>query len=144
MNPNGNKQNLKYPKSTEEAQKWGRAGGINSGVSKRKNKVFTEVIKQMVELKSPKGMNEGIKKAFGLKGVTLKVKDVMVCEQIKKALLERDTQAFNALVDRLDGKPTQHTEVDQKIEHSVSQENIDKVLGALKDSKTNKNERRKD
>lgn len=100
--------------STEKAQRLGALGGKKSGEAKRKKKVFTETIKSILNQSITPGMAKMIQKNFGEVGVNLTIKDAMVYAQTAKAIQKQDTQAFNAIVDRVDGKPIQDT----KLEHS--------------------------
>jgi len=97
--------------STEKAQALGALGGKASGISKRKGKIFGELITKILNQPATAKMAAQIQKSFEVKGEDLTLKEAMVYAQTIKAISKQDTQAFNALVDRVDGKAVQETDM---------------------------------
>lgn len=116
-----NNENLRKGKDTqfskqsgEEAVRNGKKGGKSSGKSKRKSKIFKEAITQILDSPTPDKMVREIQELFNLtKGIKITLKEAMIFAQILKAIRDGDTQAFNALVDRVDGKAIQSIETSE-------------------------------
>jgi ribosome-interacting GTPase 1 len=98
-------------KSGKEAALNGAKGGIKSGESKRRTKLFNELIKNILEKPATAEMTQTLKDSFGVQGQELTLKEAMVYAQTLKAISKQDTQAFTALVDRVDGKPVQESQL---------------------------------
>jgi hypothetical protein len=83
-----NEKNLKIIKTTEDAQRLGRAGGVASGVSKRENKIMRRILEQKL-------------------GQSI--------DKITEALLARaatgDVRAYEAIRDTVGEKPTDKYEM---------------------------------
>lgn len=109
-----NKQKGKGITSTEQARKLGAMGAKKSLETKRKKKLFKQIINDIMDQPATKEMEKVIQKSFGANGVDLTLKEAMVYAQVVKAIKKQDTQAFNALVDRVDGKPVQDTKIEHK------------------------------
>jgi len=108
-----NEENLKpftSDQSREAAATNGRKGGIQTGINKRKNKVFGKLIRKILDQPVTSKMADNIQAAFSIKGEELTLKEAMIYAQTLKAISSEDTQAFNALIDRVDGKPIQQVE----------------------------------
>ena len=45
------REDLKKPRSTEEAQAWGRKGGIASGIARREKKTFRATLEALLDRK---------------------------------------------------------------------------------------------
>jgi len=98
--------------SGQEAVENGAKGGLASGIAKRKEKVFTKTITDILNRPATNKMLKMIQKTFEVtKDVKLTLKEAMVYAQTIKAINNKDTKAFNALVDRVDGKAVQETEL---------------------------------
>lgn len=100
--------------STEQARRLGSMGGKAAQETHKKKKIFKELITDILNQPATEKMTNQIQKAFEVKGQNLTLKEAMVYAQTIKAISKQDTQAFNALVDRVDGKAVQET----NIEHS--------------------------
>lgn len=121
--------------STEKAQKLGALGGKKSGEAKRKNKTFKEAIEFALSLEAPEDFKKKMIEAFGIKDVNLTNRDAMVLAQMSKAVKKQDTAAFNAIADRVEGKPTQLIE-SKKVEEKPD----DDILEAVRMLEEQKNE----
>ena len=92
----------------EERKAMATRAGIASGESRKKKKIFKEAISNILELPATDKMLKQIQNAFDIgKGTKLTLKEAMVYAQTIKAIANKDTQAFNALVDRVDGRAVQ-------------------------------------
>ncbi len=112
-----NNENL-IPKDSsqdrEEAKNNGKKGGKASGEARRKKKIFKEAITQILDLPAPDKMVRVIQEVFNItKHTKITLKEAMVFAQTIKAIKDMDTQAFNALVDRVDGKAIQSIETSE-------------------------------
>lgn len=121
---------LKGKKFTAEtAREMGARGGKAADITNKKNKSFKEAIEIAIGLSANKRVAAKMREAFSLhKDVELTNQDAMVFAQILQSI-KGSTQAFNTVVERLDGKVAQV--IDQTIEdkREVSPE----VLELMKD-----------
>ena len=134
---NKSEENLKlYGKekflTPDEAKSYGKMGGIASGEARRKNKVFGKLIEKILEQPVTSKMADNIKAAFSIKGEDLTLKEAMIYAQTLKAISSEDTQAFNALIDRVDGKPIQQVETNNLSDIKNTIVITDKELEAAK------------
>lgn len=111
--PRGNPQNLNKVRSTEEAKKRGRAGGIKSGQVRRERKTLREDLLALLSAgNTQKDMNLAI---------------------IQRAL-NGDTKAFEVIRDTIGEKPVEKivvAEVDQTIINEVeAMVNDDETAGS--------------
>lgn len=95
-------------KSGEKAAEMGKKGGIASGISKRKRKLKVDLWNQLLASKvQSEDILSKFKAIFDVdEDEEILTEQVMAAAQILKAM-EGDTQAFNAVYDRVDGKPIQ-------------------------------------
>jgi hypothetical protein len=63
--------------------------------------------------------------------------DAMTLAQISRAIKKNDTNAFNAVLDRADGKPVQKTDITTNDEslNAVSKEQFQKILKTVREKK---------
>ena len=100
-----NEENLRPPKTKEEARERGRNGGIASGKAKRRNKTLKQAVEYALSLDAPKEVQKKMAETLGIDHKDIKNLDAMVFAQLFKAIRKGDTAAFNAVSDRLEGKP---------------------------------------
>jgi hypothetical protein len=105
-----NAQNLKPP-TTEQAIQRGKKGGIASGKSRQNKIKRQDIINTILGSPAPHKFVAQLQEAFGVDG-DINVFQACVLKQIEKALIEGDTQALDKLVDRVDGKPSTHNNLD--------------------------------
>ena len=100
--------------STEEAQKIGSIGGKASAKKRAEKKTFRQIGTFLCEATAKEGEVfdiETIKEVAELKGANLSVKELMIWQQIQKAL-NGDTKAFEVVRDTMGEKPTDKVEVE--------------------------------
>jgi len=79
--------------------------------TKAKKRVIKETIRALLETQYKFAPDSQLKKqmvaAFGADVLKKPILEVMALQQVQKAILKGDTQAFTALLDRVDGRPVQ-------------------------------------
>ena len=97
--------------SGDEAVMKAKKGGKKKAENIKAKKLFKEAITDILDIPANDQMLKMIQNAFGIKGENITLKEAMIYAQALKAISDKDTQAFNALVDRVEGKPKQSTEL---------------------------------
>lgn len=82
-------------------------GGIASVESRRKKKQRKLILKDILELTLNEKVASKIAKAYGVDAKDISLEAAMDFMQVNKAIESKDTQAYNAVKDRVYGKPTQ-------------------------------------
>ena len=95
-------------RSKEEAKEISRRGGIESGKARKKKKDLKEALELLLLRKPNAEVKAFIKSALGIDAESLF--DAMHIKQIEKAVKSGDTSAYNAVADRVMGKPKQEIE----------------------------------
>lgn len=98
----GRKENLKSPRSTEEARERGRKGGVASGQVRREKASLREAVKAALDVVMK-----------GEDGKDVSAREAIVAAQMLKAL-NGDSKAFEVIRDTAGEKPV------QKMENEVS------------------------
>ena len=98
----GRKDNLKSPRSTEEARERGRKGGVASGQARREKASLREAVKAALDVVMK-----------GEDGKDVSAREAIVAAQMLKAL-NGDSKAFEVIRDTAGEKPV------QKMENEVS------------------------
>lgn len=117
-NPNS-RNNLK-PFSNEtkiEAREVGRRGGIKSGIIKKQNKTYAELMKlaaqRLTEKMFEEAKKEGrLKDAEHIAEVSGLVYEKFNIATQKEVDAHVRLKAINSIIDRIDGKPVQKSEID--------------------------------
>lgn len=106
-----NDGNLKKPRSTSEARKWGKAGGVASGEARRRKKTMREALEMMLFHTK---LNEQTKQMLKAEGVS-DVEDMNHQMVITRSLIAKaesgDVQAYNAICSMIGEKPAEKMEV---------------------------------
>ncbi len=89
--------NLDPVRTSEEAKKRGRAGGIASGEARRAKKNMRETAKALLEMKVVGDANKRNLDAFGIKEEDQTYQTAMVVRLMQRALVEGDTHAIRML-----------------------------------------------
>ena len=92
-----------YPRSSDEARKNGRKGGLNSGKSRRRRKALRTLLKEAVSLplnELPEDLKAGIMKAAQIKDDSLLVSDAVLGSLIRTAC-KGNSQMMRLLLDTL-------------------------------------------
>lgn len=108
------KQKGKGITSTEQARKLGSLGGKASQRVQKKNKMFKELILEILSQPATSKMCQQIQKSFEIKGQDLTLREAMVYAQAIKAIYRQDTKAFEVLRDTVGEKPTEKIETTEK------------------------------
>lgn len=116
--------NLDPVRTSEEAKKRGRAGGIASGEARRAKKNMRETAKALLEMKVVGEANKRNLDAFGIKEDDQTYQTAMVVRLMQRALVEGDTHAIRMLGE-LSGELKQTTdELDNVIDMQYPTINI--------------------
>lgn len=94
-------------RTKSEARKISQQGGINSGKVRRAKKQRKLILQEILELKLNEKVASKIAKAYGVDAKDISLEAAMDFMQVNKAIESKDTQAYNAVKDRVYGKPTQ-------------------------------------
>jgi len=94
-------------RSADEVRKNQQRGGINSGKARREKKQRKLILQDILELKLNEKVASKIAKAYGLDAKDITLEAAMDFMQVNKAIESKDTQAYNAVKDRVYGKPKQ-------------------------------------
>ena len=98
--------NLQRP-SAEEARTRGRAGGIKSGESRRRDKTIAEVARAILDSPERDPETLALLQQIGLDGTT---RDTMTLAQIVRAT-KGDPDSFRLIRDTIGEKPTEQVEL---------------------------------
>lgn len=89
--------NLDPVRTSDEAKRRGRAGGIASGEARRAKRNMRETAKALLEMKVVGDANKNNLNAFGIKEEDQTYQTAMVVRLMQKALVEGDTHAIRML-----------------------------------------------
>lgn len=102
-----NEMNLDPVKSTSEARKRGRKGGIASGKVRREKKMMRETLDMLLSMPMKNGKSadvESIRSFAALKGKNISVQEAILIAQIQKAM-KGDTKAAEYVRDTMGQRP---------------------------------------
>lgn len=99
----GRVENLIRERSTEEARQLGRAGGIKSGIARRRTKTMREALKIMLQLDTQDPARAEALKALGLEPSFLNSIQFTMLSKAESG----DVEAFRAVRDTSGEKPAQ-------------------------------------
>ena len=99
----GRVENLIRERSTEEARQLGRAGGIKSGIARRRTKTMREALKIMLQLDTQDPARAEALKALGLEPSYLNSLQLTMLSKAEGG----DVEAFRAVRDTSGEKPAQ-------------------------------------
>lgn len=102
-------------RTPEELRKQTSKGGVASGKARRAKKQRKLILQDILELKLNEKVASKIAKAYGLDAKDITLEAAMDFMQVNKAIESKDTQAYNAVKDRVYGKPKQ--EIQQNNTH---------------------------
>ena len=129
----GKVENLK-PQNTrtkDEQREIARLGGIASGEARRRKKTFREIAEAIgsASMRSGDAFDiESIEMMGDLKGANLSLKEVMIWQQIQKAI-NGDTKAFEVVMGVLGEQPTDKVEVQVQ----QNKDSLDKLVAQMEE-----------
>tara|TARA_R110002020_G_scaffold13283_3_gene48086 strand:- start:2474 stop:2896 length:423 start_codon:yes stop_codon:yes gene_type:complete len=91
----------------KEQREFAQKGGIASVEARRKKKQRKLILKDILELNLNEKVAAKIAKAYGVDAKDISLEAAMDFMQVNKAIESKDTQAYNAVKDRVYGKPKQ-------------------------------------
>lgn len=113
------KYNLKNTKNTQfsgkRAVELGRKGGIQYGINHKANKAYNEQLKAVIEIGTQKAL-EKAKKEKNIEMIKMIEEGGLIAYEHFNIATNKDNppelrlKAFDMMLDRLEGKPTQKTE----------------------------------
>lgn len=101
--PKDGKENLRPPRSSDEARENGRKGGIASGESRRKKRDLRETLEELLKtkLKDTELLEQFGKAGFAEKGMSMQ--DAVVAAMIRQAV-KGNVKAYREIRETLDKK----------------------------------------
>lgn len=105
--------NYNSNRSTDEARKNGKKGGIESGKARRRKKLLKDTVNMLMALPLQEGQLDKLTSLQTINGKNITVEEAMVLKQIQKAL-KGDVKAFTTVVDLLE--KTENTQENKKQE----------------------------
>lgn len=129
----GKVENLKpqSERTKDEQREIARMGGIASGEARRRKRTFKEIAEALgsATMRSGEAFDiETIEKMGDLKDANLSLKEVMLWQQIQKAI-NGDTKAFEVVRDTLGEKPFDKVEVQVQ----DSKDSLDKLVAQMEE-----------
>ena len=109
------KEDLVKPRSTAEAQEWGRKGGLASVKSRREKKTFREALSALLDAK--------------LKGQEITGREAVAVALFEKAM-SGDVKAFQELRDTVGEKPVDKQELAASVDVVTTKEQRDAAVAA--------------
>ena len=97
------REDLRKPQSKEEAQEWGRRGGIASGQARRQKKAMRELAENLLNATIKDEAYLERMKDMGFKTKGLKMSEGMIIGQILKAM-EGDPRCFKEILELVEPK----------------------------------------
>ena len=112
----GTKNLIPSTKRTEEERKAiAKSGGIKSGQVRKANKARRIMLGDLLKLNAPEKISGKLAKLYGLDPNDVTIDLALDLAQANKAITKSDTSAYNAVKDRVYGKPTQKVEQQTEI-----------------------------
>lgn len=99
-------------RTTEEQRKIAKAGGIASGVARRRKRDMQQTLNMLLDLPLKKGKLQQIRNLSEVKGKNITAEQAILLAQINKAL-KGDTRAATFVRDTVGCKPVDHVEIDE-------------------------------
>lgn len=110
------REDLKKPRSTEEAQAWGRKGGLASGIARREKKTLRAALEVLLDRK--------------LEGSSLTGREAVAVALFEKAM-SGDVKAFQELRDTVGEKPVDSMQLEAVIDVTTKEQRDAAVAAAL-------------
>lgn len=110
------REDLKKPRSREEAQEWGRKGGRASGAARREKKTLREVLSALLDAK--------------LKGSSITGREAVAVALFEKAM-SGDVKAFQELRDTVGEKPVDSMQLEAVVDVTTKEQRDAVVAAAL-------------
>lgn len=136
MSNKGHANVIPTNKRTEaELRQMTQNGGIASGKARRAKKQRKLILQDILELKLNEKVASKIAKAYGLDAKDITLEAAMDFMQVNKAIESKDTQAYNAVKDRVYGKPKQEIQ-----QHNTHEQGSVLTLNMVKSKDVTKTE----
>ena len=111
--------------SEEEHRAIASEGGRRSVIARREKKQVKELLRTLFDAEAPLHMVEEVKKKFP--HVQIKTLEELINFSMMKQAYSGNVGAYNALYDRMEGKPKQ--EIDQNLSGGIELKNVKSLLG---------------
>jgi hypothetical protein len=115
-----------------EQRKLAKKAGLASVEAKRKNKL---ILQEILELKANNKVASKIAEVYGVDVADISLEAAMDFMQVTKAIQSKDTQAYNAVKDRVYGKPKQEIQ-----QHNTHEQGSVLTLNMVKSKDVTKTE----
>ncbi|MCP4178056.1 MAG: hypothetical protein GY756_09835 [bacterium] len=106
-------------RTKKDQRKIASMGGKASVKSRKKKRMIKEVIEQYLDISAPLKVIDKLSKIYKIDKKSITNKEAMILTQLSKAITKQDTQAFNAILDRTEGKPLQTIENKQDMKIKI-------------------------
>ena len=119
----------------EEQREFAKKGAAASAEVRREKKKRKLILQDILELKLNEKVASKIAKAYGVDAKDISLEVAMDCMQVNKAIESKDTQAYNAVKDRVYGKPKQEIQ-----QHNTHEQGSVLTLNMVKSKDVTKTE----
>ena len=125
----------------EEQREFAKKGAAASAESRRAKKQRKLILQDILELKANKKVATKIAEVYGIDATDISLEAAMDFMQVTKAIQSKDTQAYNAVKDRVYGKPKQEIQQSIDVASTPTTKSIEEVDALLEDiAKTDNSE----
>ncbi len=122
-------------RTPEELRKQTIKGGIASGKARREKKQRKLILQEILELKANNKVANKLAEVYGVDVEDISLEAAMDFMQVTKAIQSKDTQAYNAVKDRVYGKPKQEIQ-----QHNTHEQGSVLTLNMVKSKDVTKTE----
>ena len=127
------KENLKPPKTREEAQERGRKGGINSGKRKKEKKKLKEIAEMLLDMKAPDDIIAKFEQLYPNLDAKEMTNRLAIVQRLILNALAGDNKAFELLRDQIGEKPKEEIVNTNQNINITDEKVINSVLKKIKD-----------
>ena len=120
-------------RTPEELRNQTSKAGVASVEARRKKKQRKLILKDILELKLNEKVASKIAKAYGVDAKDISLEAARDFMQVNKAIESKDTQAYNAVKDRVYGKPKQEIQQSIDVASTPTTKSIEEVEALLGD-----------
>ncbi len=117
----------------EEQREFAKKGAAASAEVRREKKKRKLILQDILELKLNEKVASKIAKAYGVDAKDISLEVAMDFMQVNKAIESKDTQAYNAVKDRVYGKPKQEIQQSIDVASTPTTNSIEEVEALLGD-----------
>lgn len=132
---------LKFYKGDPRAKKFGALGGHKTAELTKRRRAFKHYINTILDQPVKGSIAKKLKQDVDFEKDKLNFKEAMIFAQILKAIKVADTHAFNAIVDRVEGKPDSKLKVEAPPTPFVIKTPKEDIIMGIKEKEEEKDEK---